>query len=90
MAIGELMRIKVKPTQEHPDLKTISIYVTGMDFQAQCAFFEVFWEDENAVHLQMPSNLCLEGEHYANWGAEDLPYIKDWVLEQCQLEEDNA
>jgi len=83
------MQIKVKPTEQYPTLATLGVYVKGIDFQAQCAFFEVFWEDVDANHLRNPQPLTMEGEAYANW-IDDLPYIKDWILKQTGLEEDTT
>lgn len=80
------MQIKVKPTEEHPTLATIGVYVKSIDFLAQCAFFEVFWEDADAKHVRSPQPLCMEGADYANW-TDDLPYVKSWILQQTGLEE---
>lgn len=80
------MQIKVKPTEQHPTLATIGVYVKGIDFQSQCAFFEIFWEDSEAKHLRLPQGLCMEGSDYASW-TDDLPYVKTWILAQTGLEE---
>jgi len=80
------MKIRVNSTEIYPTLSAIRVYVKSIDFDTQCAFFEIFYENEDAIHITPPHSYCMAGDDYANW-TDDVPYVKTWILQQTGLEE---
>ena len=77
--------IKVDATIEHPYVDSVTIENVSIVLESH-ANIRVLLKSSDDVELRSYS-LVMSGDDYSNWNSSDLPYVKDWVLDQLGLTE---
>lgn len=79
------MRIYVDSIPECPELDNINIHDIKVDLESHATIHVVCRKAGNEfIEEHM---LYMSGADYQNWNADDLPYVKDFVLDELGLTE---